>query len=602
MKEEKPNTKLLNNLLGQTVKDTLFFSNLNPAPYMNQKMTTHLKKEEEPKKIEIPKQNITHQQIKPTQFRNSDGYKKQSNYGNKFAIDNNNKIRNNRGKDAELKKLNTIEINGKIIHNIDINVDSLETIVETNKKDNKYINNNLPDTKIKDKNRNNILIKNNVEKNNKENQINKNETNNKNDVGNLNNIHNKDNSARNNNNMQQNHNKVYYAKNNNTIQQNHNKAKYIQNNNIQQNHHQNNNIQQNHNKINSTKNNNIVQQKHNNINFVNNNIHNTVIPFNNIQQNLNKINSANINTQNTVAPINNIKQNLNKINSDKIHQNHNKLNSVNNTIQPNIKEKKTIIVNNLEENKKDNYSKIVPDKTIQSIYKTKECVNQSNYNNNGFSKIIPQETVKSIYAMQNSNINNIITNETIISVEKPIKESANNTNVIKPVTESIYKTKIISPEEAKRLLNSNNINPIEEAQSRVKPINESNNQIIPQEIVQSVYTSKAMNNNTQYANLIPQGTINSVYNPIKESNSKNIIKGNESSLSKMAQSEATSIYKNNDNKKVSIKEENKNIRSMMPNETITSVHMGPNIKLNETADPLMKLIPNETVKSIYKTE
>ena len=49
-----------------------------------------------------------------------------------------------------------------------------------------------------------------------------------------------------------------------------------------------------------------------------------------------------------VKMINNIKQNLNKINSANIHQNHNKINSANNTLQKNIKEKKTIIIDNLK--------------------------------------------------------------------------------------------------------------------------------------------------------------------------------------------------------------------------------------------------------------
>ena len=655
MSEGKSNIKLFNNLIGKTVKDTLFFSNLNPVPSSNQKDTVLIKKEE-PKQIIIPKRNVTRHRLIRFPASNSDGYKMQSNYGNKFVINNNNN-NNKKGLNGELKKMNSIKKNGKLICNIDMNVESQETIVNENENNNMYIKTNLPETKINDKNKNNNPFNRNA--------INKKLANNKNIDGDINNNINKGNFTLNNNSNNNLHqkidNKAYYTENNINIQQNTKKTNPIKNDNIkQQNQNKDNsaqnNVQQNHNKYYNLRNN------KNNIPQVQNKASSTQIN-NNIQQNNNNHIPPTPNEHYFIKNIN-IQQNQNKFytfqNNNNLQKNQNKINLIqnNNTIQKNNNKVDSIQNNNtlqlqklsdsknLEESKKEISQKIIPDKTLQSIYNTKECKNQR-------KKIrvlnrIPQETDKNIYAPQKSNCNiNIIPNETIATIINPISESSKKTKII-PIEEAkskvnpINSTTVIPIEEDKSKvnplnstkfvpiqsvqskvnpinstkfvpiqsvqskvnpLNSTKFVPIQSVQSKVNPISKSNNQIIPKETVESIYFSKAMNNNSKNANIIPQETFASIYQPIKESNSKNIINGKESTLSQMAQVETTSLYKTHENKKPLTREESqKMISLLMPTETIISIYQDPNKKLDGTVDPLMKIMPNETVKSIYGIE
>ena len=135
----------------------------------------------------------------------------------------------------------------------------------------------------------------------------------------------------------------------------------------------------------------------------------------------------------------------------------------------------------------------------------------------------------------------------------------------------------------------------------IKPISESSNPIIPQETIKSVYNVKESNSN-QYKNIIPQETIQSIYqNP---SNLQNTQNNYVSTLSKMAPGGTiTSVYKTNEEKNTITRKESEQLLSLiMPNETSVSVYQDSNKESNSINDPLLNLIPGETVKSVYKVD
>ena len=115
------NTKgVLNNGYGATTNNRIVKPKQNAIknPHLNQNYINH-------KQNGINTANADYPKIGP--FRNSDGYKLHSNYGNKFQ-NQNNKRASNKGIYANMKKINSIVVNGKLIYNIDINSDSQGTI------------------------------------------------------------------------------------------------------------------------------------------------------------------------------------------------------------------------------------------------------------------------------------------------------------------------------------------------------------------------------------------------------------------------------------------------------------------------------------------
>ena len=112
--------RVLNNGYGATTNNRIVKPKQNAIknPHLNQNYINH-------KQNGINTANADYPKIGP--FRNSDGYKLHSNYGNKFQ-NQNNKRASNKGIYANMKKINSIVVNGKLIYNIDINSDSQGTI------------------------------------------------------------------------------------------------------------------------------------------------------------------------------------------------------------------------------------------------------------------------------------------------------------------------------------------------------------------------------------------------------------------------------------------------------------------------------------------
>ena len=77
-----------------------------------------------------------------------------------------------------------------------------------------------------------------------------------------------------------------------------------------------------------------------------------------------------------------------------------------------------------------------------------------------------------------------------------------------------------------------------------------------------------------------------------------------STLSKMAPGGTiTSVYKTNEEKNTITRKESEQLLSLiMPNETSVSVYQDSNKASNSINDPLLNLIPGETVKSVYKVD
>lgn len=103
-------TKALNNNLAKTVNNRVIL------PYQNKNNSLYLK----PNYI-------------MSQYKHIDEHKSKSNYGNKFEIQNNRRS-NNKGIYVNMKKKNSIIVNGKLINNIDINIDFQGTIIDVTSK------------------------------------------------------------------------------------------------------------------------------------------------------------------------------------------------------------------------------------------------------------------------------------------------------------------------------------------------------------------------------------------------------------------------------------------------------------------------------------
>ena len=418
----------LDNLLGQTVKNTIILPNQN----QNQNQINNQNPNQK-KNIQIQKPNVlpgykaVDNKPKPKYFypennlyaqkRFSDRYKQHPNYIHTTGNINNNK-KPNRGLYMNMRKLNSIMKDGKLICNIDINNDAQGLINEE-----PYID------------KNNIIYKNHANINNHKplytQDIYKNR-------GNMNLLYKnyqnyntfEDNKVINN----QAHQKInpYYQLPNQLSKQPNQVLKYNTNQQIIQNKKEepkyqikNTNINQKE-ILNNNKNQQIIQDKNvdtkkliknsNQNNSIKNTKHQPIIP----------------NQDKTLDSYCNQKESIKNTSYQPISQNPDKtLNSNYQIRDSNCNQKESIINNNnsilpqetiksiyqnIESSKsqKIQYPKVLPQETVKSIYQTKV----SNENkNNPYSKILPQETVKSIYQPKEGNIlSKISPGETIQSI------------------------------------------------------------------------------------------------------------------------------------------------------------------------------------------
>ena len=350
------------------------------------------------------------------QFRNSDGHRLNLNQYNQYIksqnTNNNKNIQRlpSKGLYGEIKKMNSIVKNGKLICNIDIN---LEFQITEEYKTFPTFNKNLENYK-----RQNTV------------ECIKNRTN---------------------------YNKIISGEQtNNHLTRNIYKSPQIKYNKIIQNKNQNINIAQTpHIKgqnipIIQRANNKIVQNKNPliNKNYIHeNSIQNKVVN----QQTIKPTNELNQKQSQPIVNTNTIK-NMSQIMPNKTVQSvypikdTNQLNkSENKSIMSQIIPNETIKSVYATNQNKNPYSQIIPNETIKSVYPIKESNNQ----NHIMSQIIPNETIKSVYntnTNQNQNKNEypeIIPNETIKSVYKDDKKESQHllSQLAKSTSKSIYSDK-----------------------------------------------------------------------------------------------------------------------------------------------------------------
>ena len=418
----------LNNLLGQTINNTIILKDQTKYNIQNPPNLIEYTKTEENK--QIPNRNAYYYHISP-QKRNYGYNNLHMNYVHPF--DNKkpqNKVENN-GLLDNLRKLNSIKKNGKLIYNIDVNTDSQGLI-----------------QKRLDNYPNNI--------NNKQNYYNKPNYNNYNHhYNNYNNNYNKYNN--NYNNYNNNFNNVPLYNNNNFYNNQILNAKTTKNNKMNQN---NNQIKEN------------KEIKYNQ----NHSKHPHHLPKQLSQHQPNKKNQSNnetlIKKEKEKEKVNNsIKPGIieGKLTETIYQIQDNNINNINNIKDSEKKNKYSVIPKEtvkstyqMKESKtkfKNSYTDIIPQETIKSTYQNKDSKTKSK---NPYPDIIPQETIRSFY--QNTHSNNKVKksqnspNESIYYNQKE-KIELNKENRQKLFSEAMPNETIVSvyQDQNKQLENDNTL-------------------------------------------------------------------------------------------------------------------------------------------------
>lgn len=480
------------NNLGQNTNNAFFYQQLKPN-HNHQRVIFQTRKNEEYKggnKMYIGN-NI-----------NTNRYNQYRNYNDnlkvhRIPVQKGQQRNSNKGLYGDIKQMNSIVKNGKLVYNIDINNEAQGVNKEVSRNYINYIN----DKKYLYNNNYNTY-------NNKYNTYNNNKDNIYNNTNLKNNLNNYTNTNKN----------IYKPSNtsNNAIQAPRKQRQEIKltNNNSFTN---NNEIFQIGNTINQTqlidnKPLNQIQNVNNNLEKKNNSqqkfISKNVKPINqsnkskllNSNDNNSKFDSKFINTNvipnETLNTINPIKESDNIPYSKAIPQEiYNSIypisKSKNNGLSKMIPQQTNTSVYQVDQSTDKDYLKISPEETIKSVYTNNIKESSNNKNNNTIT--IPQETLKSIYIIDSNNKN--IINENSILAKIPVGET----------TTSVYKKN----EEKSKIGDKENKNPI--------------SLIMPNETIVSVYKdpkNKLITSKNIYLNIAPDETVKSVY---RCENSTNIV-------------------------------------------------------------------------------